>query len=254
MRPATRTNLFHAQKLFGACARKLEKRRAPRKPLIDADRELQIGFGLCADWLRFAASIDGLVFVRRSERASSRVDSLLESTRFGYVWTATNALFSRIGILLLAKGGPLSNADAKSELHKFKVLYKFADVPQDVIDTEEKLLNRLLHMECGAEPLPNAPLKSHYKMYEVIFYKYIVPDQRRFKVAKLLEAAIRGGVDPILDAPTIIYAARNWYVHGVLISSSFRGTRQKHIVFTDSVTFLLSEVLVRCSIKLLPLL
>ena len=86
-------------------------------------------------------------------------------------------------------------------------------------------------------------------MWEVIFYKYIVPDQRQTGIGKSIATALAMGHLPALDAPTIIYGARNWNVHGVLISSSFRGSRQKHITFVDSITSLLSEVLARSATK-----
>jgi hypothetical protein len=94
-----------------------------------------------------------------------------------------------------------------------------------------------------------APAKAFYTMWEIIFYKYIVPAQRTFGIGRTIATALNAGQTPKLDAPTIIYGARNWNVHGVLISSSFRGSRQKHLTFVESINLLLSEVLVRSAPK-----
>ncbi len=104
-------------------------------------------------------------------------------------------------------------------------------------------------MECQAQSLPGAPVKASYTMWEVIFYKYIVPNQRNMGIGRDIATALAAGHLPAPDLPTIIYGARNWNVHGVLISSSFRGSRQKHITFVESICLILSEVLTRAATK-----
>jgi hypothetical protein len=252
VRSATPTNLQTARNVLRACADKLEGKRAGKSPLPDKYRYVQLALGLCSDWQRWAAALDGLSFSTKNERKSSRREGMIESTRFGYAWTGANALFSRDEILELMLGTSLPS-NKRSEIARFRILYDFAQLPSTLVDREEKLLNNLLSSGVRGEPLPGAPLRRTYQMWEVIFYKYITPDQRNMGIGKAIGSALQGGMMPHLDTPLIVYGARNWQVHGVLISSSFRGTRQKYTVFIDAINFVLSEVLARSANRLLPL-
>jgi len=252
MRPGTVANLVAARKAFRACADKLTSRRVGKAPLASKYRHMQLALGLCSDWQRWAASLTELSFSGKSERLSSRREGLVEATRFAYAWTGTNALFARDEVLELILNKSLPN-NQRSELTRFRILYDFAQLPRPLVDREEKLLNNLLNMDCAAEPLPGASIKSSYRMWEVIFYKYITADQRKKGIGKTISSAVLSGMLPRLDAPSILYAARNWQIHGVLISSSFRGTPQKYQTFIDSINFVLSEILARRSARLLPL-
>ncbi len=248
MKGSTQQNLLDARRAFRSCARKLEQRRVAAKPLVAADREAQIGFGLCADWLRWAAALDDLDFSSASEQKSSRRAGLTESVRFNCMWTGTNALFAREPVLSLATQ-PAPLAQLGGEESRFRVLYDFAQVPKPIIFAEQKLLNQLLRMECDAEPLAGVPNKPFYMMWEIIFYKYIVEPQRAQGIGRRIGMALADGACPYLDAPAIIYGARNWNVHGVPLSSSFRGTRRKYVAFMNSIMLVLSEVLARSAVK-----
>ena len=248
MKGATQANLTTARHLFRRCAQKLEATRVTGASLPQFQREMQVGFGLCADWQRWAAALDYLSFSTRSEERSSRAQGLTETTRFSYIWTGANSLFSRDSILKRAVA-PRALPAQLDEARRFRILYDFAQLPPALVTAEHALLNKILSMQCQAQPLPGAPVKPSYTMWEVIFYKYIVPNERRRGVGRSIATALAAGHLPTLDAPAIIYAARNWNVHGVLISSSFRGSRQKHMTFVDSITLLLSEVLARVAAK-----
>src|SRR5207244_1773988 len=156
---------------FRACADKLESKRVGSSALSDKYRHMQLALGLCSDWQRWAASLDGLSFSVKSERLSSRREGMLESTRFAYAWTGTNALFSRDEILELILGKSLPS-DQRSEIARFRILSDFAQLPTTLSDREEKLLNNLLSSGVRCDPLPGAPAKVTYEMWEVIFYKY----------------------------------------------------------------------------------
>lgn len=253
MKGATHQNLLKARALFRQCAQKLEAKRIGNAPLALTEREMQIGFGLCADYQRWAAALNELSFSTKAEARSSRTQGLAASVRFGYMWTGTNALFSRESVLLLANGLVPLPANL-GELGRFRLIYNFAQLPAGLVATERKLLNDLLSMECKAQSLPGAPAKDSYTMWEVIFYKYIVPEQRKFGIGRSIATALEAGHTPAFDPPTIIYGARNWNVHGVLISSSFRGSRQKHLAFVDSINLLLSETLARTAARFCALL
>jgi hypothetical protein len=237
--------------MFRRCAARLEQRRNAGAPLLSTDREMQIGFGICADWQRWSAAINEICFSERSEQRSSRTEGLTESTRFNYMWTGANALFSRNAILSLARH-PNPLPSLRGEEDRFRILYDFAQIPGQLISDEEKLLNQLLSMECRAQPLPGAPVQQSYTMWEVIYYKYTVGHDRRRGIGASIGRALAAGTLPQLDAPKIIYGARNWNVHGVLLSSSFRGTRRKYVAFMNSVMLLLSEVLSRTAARLFP--
>jgi hypothetical protein len=165
------------------------------------------------------------------------------------MWTGTNALFSRDSILSLTfLPRPLPNV--VGELARFRVLYEFAAVPDVVIHPERTLLNQLLRMDYRSQPLPGVPVQPSYTMWEIISHKYTVTTERTRGVGKLIADTLAAGATPYLDVPTIIYAARNWNVHGVLLSSSFRGTRRKYVTFIESLMLVLSEVLTRTATKL----
>jgi hypothetical protein len=248
MKGSTHQNLLDARTRFRSCARKLEQRRVGDKPLVPADREMQIGFGLSADWQRWAAALDDLHFSSASEERSSRTAGLTESVRFNCMWTGTNALFARDSVLSLAiQPAPLPQLGGEES--RFRVLYNFAQVPEPIIFAEQKLLNQLLGMECEAEPLAGVLNKPPYTMWEIIFYKYTVEPQRKRGIGRLIGSALADGACPYLDIPAIIYGARNWNVHGVLLSSSFRGTRRKYEAFMNSLMLVLSEVLARIGVK-----
>jgi hypothetical protein len=248
MKGSTQQNLIDARTNFRRCAKKLEERRIGDQPLGPTDREMQIGFGLCADWQRWAASLDDLRFSSKVEQRSSRTVGLTESTRFNCMWTGTNALFARDSILSLAKQ-PAPLPPLGGEESRFRLLYEFAQIPAPIAEAEQTLLNQLLRMECEAESLAGAPNKPSYMMWEIIFYKYIVAHQQTLGIGHRIATALASGACPYLDAPAIIYGARNWNVHGVLLSSSFRGTRRKYVAFMNSIMLLLSEVLARSAIE-----
>ena len=248
MKGLTHQNLLDARTRFRSCARKIEQRRVADKPLVPTDREMQIGFGVCADWQRWAATLDDLHFSSASEQRSSRAAGLTESVRFNCMWTGTNAVFARDSILSLAiQPAPLPPLGGEES--RFRLLYDFAEVPKPIVFAEQKLLNQLLRMECEAEPLAGVPAKPSYMMWEIIFYKYTVEPQRALGIGRKIGMALADGACPYLDAPAIIYGARNWNVHGVLLSSSFRGIRRKYVVFMNSIMLVLSEMLARSAAK-----
>ncbi|MGB7282521.1 MAG: hypothetical protein WBE13_09695 [Candidatus Acidiferrum sp.] len=59
---------------------------------------------------------------------------------------------------------------------------------------------------------------------------------------KLLDVAQTGNYND-LGITTLIYATRNWNIHGVLLSSSFRGQRKKFSVWLSVVNLALAKVL-----------
>jgi hypothetical protein len=94
---------------------------------------------------------------------------------------------------------------------------------------------------------PWTPINNPPTILEVIYFKYTVAsEQSRGLGKKLLKAATTDNYES-LDLPTLIYATRNWNIHGVLLSSSFRGTRKKFNLWIDTINLTLAEVLANSS-------
>jgi hypothetical protein len=76
------------------------------------------------------------------------------------------------------------------------------------------------------------------RLIDLIYYKY-TPDSYRGKgkAGKAIKEVVVGG-KPIssLDLLTLIYATRNWTVHGSLVDSSFRGAPQHYQLYITTVT------------------
>jgi hypothetical protein len=92
------------------------------------------------------------------------------------------------------------------------------------------------HFPWGVRPSPLTTL-------HVIFSKYTVEKQQGMPIGKKLSKAISTGSLSVLDLPTLIYATRNWSVHGVLISSSLRGSSKKFDLWIDTVNLALARIL-----------
>ncbi len=76
------------------------------------------------------------------------------------------------------------------------------------------------------------------KLFEVIYYKYTTASEQARGFGKKLAAASAAGTISSVDLPTIIYATRNWHVHGVLLSSSFRGPSKKFELYINTLIFM----------------
>jgi hypothetical protein len=147
----------------------------------------------------------------------------------------------------------------ESDAKRFEVLYRFAGLAPAVESTCLDALNSLLSMECQTGGV-QGELKADGTptMWEVIYHKYMRSEDRRRGIGKIIAHALDGArrrnarfapggrVDnppPAATGPTLVYAARNWAVHGMLLTSFFRGSRQKYIRFIENITLLLSAVL-----------
>jgi len=187
------------------------------------------------------------------------------------MWTATNALFAKDSILTVVSSPvPLTAAIRASEIKRFDVIYKVAGLNPALEGTCVDTLNELLSMECKADGLVGVFTADDTPiMWEVIYEKYMRPDDRSRPLGKLINAAIKKAQSahttakaagtkrtdqpkPLVQGPDLIYAARNWAVHGMLLTSFFRGSRQKYITFIDNITLLLAAVLDGASRNLLP--
>ncbi len=259
MKSQTEKNLNKARKQLGKCAAKVSGRKATSGVLSASEKEMLLGFGTARDWVRWAGALKDLSFSTKSEKKSARAQGITESVRFNQMWTATNALFAKEPILMLALSpDPLTAQIANSEFRQFEVLYGFAGLDAKLEKNCVDNLNALLSIECQTDNL-TGELKADGTptMWEVIYWKYMRQQDRKRPMGRIISAALRRAQienvkagsnrcdqpHPVATGPALIYAARNWAVHGMLLTSFFRGTRQKYTSFIDSITLLLSAVL-----------
>jgi|688.fasta_scaffold245820_1 hypothetical protein len=235
--------LSAAAKNFGQCAKAIEL-RAGSTPLTPNDYECLIGFGMAYDWVGWARHFSELSYTDKRRSVSDRAHSINELTRFTFLWTAANALFARTNVLHLLDPNIASRS---TELERFRVLFNSSNLSTAIITAREKSLHSLLRLPMHVQHFPWTPINNPPTILEVIYFKYTVPnEQSRGLGKKLLKAATTGNYES-LDLPTLIYATRNWNIHGVLLSSSFRGTRKKFNLWIDTINLTLAEVLANSS-------
>lgn len=230
--------LSSASKNLGQCAKKIENDAGPLKQPVDYER--LIGLGMACDWVGWAKHFSSISYSDRRRASSDRAHALNELTRFTYLWTAANALFARTELLRLLETSISSGA---SELDRFKVLFKNSGLTAPEVAAKEKTLHALLRLPMHVQDFPWTAINSPPTILEVIYFKYTVQsEQTRGLGKKLLNAATTDNY-AALDLPTLIYATRNWNIHGVLLSSSFRGTRKKFNLWIDTINAALSQTL-----------
>lgn len=233
------TSLQQAAKGFGQCAKAIESKPAIGS-LQPVDYERIIGFGMACDWIGWARHFGAISYTERRRAKSDRAHALNELTRFTFLWTAANALFARTEVLRLLDPSISNNS---SELQRFQMLFKNAGLNATDVTKMEKTLHSLLALPMHVQNFPWTPINNPPTILEVIYFKYTVPnEQTRGLGKKILYAATTGNYS-VLDLPTLIYATRNWNTHGVLLSSSFRGTRKKFNLWIDTINLALAQVL-----------
>lgn len=271
MKPETKNHLKQARRNLGKCASKIHARRTSACPLNQNEHEMVIGFGTAHDWVRWAFALEDLKFSTKSEGLSARSQGIVESVRFNQMWTAVNALFAKDSILSVASSPvPLTPTICSSELNRFDLIYRAANLNPSIEGPCVHNLNELLSMECQADGIVGVLTADGTPvMWEVIYHKYMRPEDKRRPLGRLINTAIQNAQvahaaadaagtkrtaqpKPQVRGPDIIYAARNWAVHGMLLTSFFRGSQQKYITFIDNITLLLAAVLDGSARTLLP--
>lgn len=241
MHSKTETYLWSAGEKLGHCAALIKNRKTSGGQLSASEQDLLIGFGSAQDWLKWSSSLVSLQFKGRNIQRSGRIEGITESVRFSQMWTGTNTLFSCDPILKLIKKGELPT----QELERFKLLYGSAAVDSTLETACLKALHDLLGMECKAEGLqPTLGLKYTYPtMWEIIHHKYTRPEDHKRGIGRVIATALKARTLPVIDGPTLIYGTRNWTVHGVLLTSFFRGSRQKYLTYIANIQLLLAAAL-----------
>ncbi|MCW1912118.1 hypothetical protein OJ996_00945 [Luteolibacter sp. GHJ8] len=271
MKDETLKRLRHARSLLGTCASKVAAHKTSSGSLVPGEAEKLVGFGTARDWIRWAVALEDLKFSTRSETKSARGQGILESVRFNQMWTSANALFAKDSILTLAASvTSFPNSIQNSEAKRFEVLYQSAALDPTLESACVGNINSLLSMECRADSMVGVlRADGTPTMWEIIYHKYMRPEDRTRPMGSAIGAALNAAsvanaaaaaagtkrvnhAPPAIQGPALIYAARNWAVHGMLITSFFRGSHQKYITFINNITLLLAAVLEGASKNLLP--
>jgi hypothetical protein len=230
--------LNEAADTFAECCNQFSLSLAGANPNYQ-QQEVKIGLGIAADTMRWAAGLNSLRFEKKRENNSPRVEGLSELVRFELLWKACNAIFVRNGILRMLTGANLG----KGEEERFRVLFECANLNADKVNKwRETIVNLLMSHTQLKTPLPTIPQRTDVRICELICHKYVVQSERRRGVTKrIYEATIQGDFAAI-DFPALIYAARNWNVHGVLISSSLFTNQKVYLAFVRTINISLSEM------------
>jgi len=201
--------------------------------------EQLVGLGICGDWLGWA-TLKRIDYATKHRNQSERAEALAEVTRFTFMWTAANAVFARPSLVSLFDR---SIGAAPSEPVAFGAMYRASALDPSIERDHLKTLNQIVGMSQTPKQFPWLPAGAPITVAHVIYYKYTTDHEKQRGVGKKLATALSTGVYQPLDLPTLIYATRNWTVHGVLLSSSMRGTQKKFLIFMQTINDALIRVL-----------
>jgi len=233
------SGLGRAARNLNQCAKAAKTKAAPGA-MTPLQIEQVVGLGIACDWLYWAQSLKSMGYSDRKHSKSSRVYCMQELTRFTFMWTAANALFARSSIIDLLDS---TAGSKKGELDRFRVLFQHCGLAGKDVIPFETTLHKLLASEMEVKHFPWASTTSPPTTLEVIYFKYTVASERTLGVGRKLRQASTTKNYSDLDLPTLIYATRNWNIHGVLISTSLRGPIKKFNLWIDTINTALAKVL-----------
>lgn len=236
--------LESAGKTYGACAKAVQLNSpAPSTPTV-SESELLIGFGIASDWVRRAAAMQPLEYDKRHMNKSAKSPAVSEMVRFTMAWSGLNALFARPEVVNLFGG-----TNKTSELELFRYFLQNSGLSMATISGYEMTLQNLLSASVSSYipgHLPGTVLPS----LQVLHEKFTPLPYRTRGVGKVIDTAISSGNFASLDLATIVYAMRNWSVHGGLIGSSFRSV-PRFRVFIRNILAAIADIHVGVSTELL---
>jgi hypothetical protein len=224
-------SLRRAAKTLDLCAKAAKTKFTPSAPkAIEIER--LVGFGIACDWLSWAKSLKSMTYSDKRQSKSDKQYGLQELTRFTFMWTAANALFSRPSLIDLLDSSLGPNP---KEFDSFRVLFEHCGLASADIAAYEKTLHSILTTEIKPDYFPWASGTTPITILDEIYFKYTVAKQQGLGIGKKLHKSITTKKINDLDLPTLIYAARNWNIHGVLITTSFRGPIRKFNLWVDTI-------------------
>jgi len=245
MTPA-RTKLLNARKLYSKCAARIELQIKSTPQLSAQLSERIVGIGIACDWVRRAAEMDGISFIGDHLNESPWTPSFVETTRYGFAWYGINAIFARDEVLhLIGTPGPGNHG----ELPRFRILFAAAALPLAIVAAREAALRSIL-AESTTPRLPGIATGTATTTLYAIDKKYIPQTTKTMGAAKkIAEAAVSGNMSD-LDLPLLLYAFRNWSVHGNALHGSFGG-RPKFATYVELLLETLAETHVGTAAALL---
>lgn len=225
-----RSVLLQARKVYSDCARKVEAKITHGGLSRNLSDQI-IGIGVAFDWTRRAAEMEDIIYMGSGLNKSKRKLAFVEQLRFDFSWFGLNAIFSRPALLNLI-GMPAGTA----EYDAFRVLFDITQL-QNMQAIESALLGVL---RAPTSPrLPDISAGTVVTTINAIYTKYL-EGRHVGKTAKAVAAAAAGSWSA-LDIPTLLYAFRNWSVHGNALEGSF-GTRPGFLLYVETLEQVLAEV------------
>lgn len=239
-----RRKLEAAGKTYSACARAVQAKSASPTSPTARESELLIGFGIASDWVRRAAALEPLHYDKRLMNKSAKSPAVAEMVRFTMAWAGLNALFARPEVVKLFGG-----TNATSELKLFQYLLSNSGLSAATVSAYETTLRALLSAPVTST-VPGHTPGTALPCLQVLHEKFTPQPYRAKGVGKTIQDAISSGSYALLDLSTIVYAMRNWSVHGGIIGSSFRSVPRFN-TFIGTVLAATSDIHAGVSSKLL---
>jgi len=227
-----RKRLLEARKKYSSCANVLESKIKASELSVVLSEQV-IGVGCALDWVRRAAEMDDIAFIGDQLNRSEHKPSFVELLRFNFCWFGLNAIFSRPSLL-----GLFCQQKGQSEFDDFCVLFDQATLPNTQTQLDK------LHALLRTETSPRMPLLlagTKVTTLRAIHTKYLKHTSSKGKTAKRIAAASETGEFVELNLPTLLYAFRNWSVHGAALDGSF-GTRPGFIEYVSILQAVIADV------------
>lgn len=201
--------------------------------LSDHLSEKIIGVGVAADWVRRAAEMEDIEYIGKQLNKSSRKNSFLEIQRFGFSWFGLNAIFARPSLLHV-----LGTPNGAGEFERFLVLFRATPLPNANSLTQE--LVDLLAAKISSR-YPNSQSGTTNSTLSVIQNKYLSHSPPAGRTARAILDAANTGNFGALDLGTLVYAFRNWTVHGCAMDGCF-GSRTRFRRYIEILQQVLADV------------
>lgn len=236
MSATLRTNLRRAGKAYGACAAQVEKKIAPTKPLSQALSEQAVGLGIASHWVRRAADMTTIEYVGSPAIGAAAKTGFLEIVRFGFAWSAIDAIFTRPALATALGLGATS-----SELQSFTSLYNLGSGTARATSRTRSLatLHSILNIQTTTR-IPGYTGKQTVATITAIHAKYM-PKVAKGVVGKSVANAALAGNASSLTLPALIYAFRNWSVHGNSLGGAF-DSLPGFMLYTETLLECLADV------------
>lgn len=227
-----RHTLLNARKSYSRCASKVES-RIKSQGLTSLLSEQIIGIGVAADWLRRAAELEGVTYLGNQLNESKRNASFVEILRYSFSWFGLNAIFTRPMLLNL-----IGTPQGHGEFTRFLVLFNSAALPSEPTLTVS--LQGLLAAQTSPR-LPNRAPGTSVSVLSAIYVKYLSATGQQGQTATAVANAATSGNISNLNLPTLLYAFRNWSVHGNALDGAF-GSRPGFLRYVELLQTGLAEI------------